>query len=111
MIGFENFSVSSWIDNCLTHHIAVQKKPSESIKRTIKKSPLLALIIVGSNVFPSSSIASQAATMKIPTSIEQTQYHSKLGDLVPDGYWTKLISKMKSGEKLPEPDIEYPDID
>lgn len=35
----------------------------------------------------------------------------ELGDLVPDGYWPELITAMESWEKLPEPNIIYPEED
>jgi hypothetical protein len=110
MIGFENFSVSAWIDNVLTRHVNVQRKSSPTPKKPLKNGAVAALFILGTSTLQSVAVA-DSAIMKVPPSIESSNYHPKLGDLVPEGYWPKLINEMKSWEKLTEPDIEYPDED
>lgn len=111
MIGFESYSVSAWFDNVLTRHVKIQKKTSPSPRQYLKNASIAALLALGSNTFQSVAVA-EPTMIKIPSSSNgQSKYHPKLGDLVPQGYWPKLIAEMESWEKLAEPSIEYPDED
>jgi hypothetical protein len=109
MIGFENFSVKAWLDTVLTRHVNVERKSSPTPRQHLKNASVAALFILGSSTLQSVAVA-DSAIMKVPPSIERSN-HPSLGDLVPEGYWPKLINEMKSWEKLTEPDIEYPDED
>ena len=109
MIGFENYSISAWLDNLLTRHVEINKKTPPRPKH-FKKASVAALIVLGCSAFQAVAVA-DSAMIKIPSSIGHSNHHPKLGDLVPQGYWPKLIAEMKSWETLAEPDIEYPDED
>ncbi|WP_061539847.1 hypothetical protein [Collimonas fungivorans] len=113
MIGFENFSVSSWFDsNVLTRHIAVEKKEKSISSQKWKGAVMASSLVLGLNFLTTVAVAEPAPIFLIKQSRgSDSRLHPKLGELVPDGYWSKLLVEMKSWEKLPEPNIIYPDED
>lgn len=111
MVGFESFSVGSWLDkNVLTRHVGTPKRSLPTLKQAWQGAIIASAMAVGLSSLTAAAIAAPTS-LQVSPERSSVKAHPKLGDFVPDGYWPKLMSEMKAWQTLAEPDIEYPDED
>ena len=108
--GFENFTVSSWFDKVLTRHVSMPKKKANASTQKRWPGGVVATSLMMALSLPAAAVQQRTIILK-PECVESSSSSNKLGGLAPPNYWPTLMGEMKTWEKLPELDFEYPDED
>lgn len=111
MIGFESFEVKAWVDGVLTKH---PKCTRMAVPRD-RNSTWKTVTVVAATLFASVAVAAAANVGAPKTTTNLRGYagahpsSAVSNDVVPVGYWPKLLHEIKGWRSLEETAAEPPE--